>query len=293
MLNRPSDSHDIYADFANRISQYVQEHLDDDIVIDDLAVMLGVSKFHLNRLFKATTGFQIGEFIQRRRLQKAYALLGTGKYSVIDASVAVNYDSHSSFSRAFLKAFGCKPSEVKIGSACVWRTPQVLKHQCARDELLQPEIIDLPEQRLRGLYGTGFKDQSFNALGTSLFQEIHARLAKDNAAPAAMSRVGVSLESPWHGDQNACRFFAGLNRADLGLSLEDYLWTAGTWARFRHTGPHQLIWQAISRIYAGWVIPSGVRLRDDAVVQVYLTNPSTTPEAAQCTDLYFPIQASA
>ena len=290
ILQMPNQRRNIYEDFANRISDQVQAHLDSDIVIDDLAAMVGVSKYHLNRLFKATTDFQIGEFIQRRRLQHAYALLAAGSHSVIDAGVAVNDDSHSSFSRAFLKAFGCKPSEVRIGSACIWRTPDVLKRECSREELLQPELVDLPEQRLCGLYGTGFKDQSFHALGTSLFQKIGERLARAEQRVADVSRIGVSLESPWHGDQDACRFFAGLNRTDLGPGFEDYVWAAGSWARFRHTGPYRLIWQTISRVYAGWVIPEGVRLKDDAVVQVYLTNPATTPEADLCADLYFPVQ---
>lgn len=42
-------------------------------MIEVLAAMVGVSKYHLNRLFQATTGFQLGEFIQRRRLQHAYS----------------------------------------------------------------------------------------------------------------------------------------------------------------------------------------------------------------------------
>ena len=65
----------MYETLANQVSGYVQAHLGDSIVIDDLARHCGVSKYHLNRLFYATTGFQLGEFIQRRRLQAAYALL--------------------------------------------------------------------------------------------------------------------------------------------------------------------------------------------------------------------------
>ncbi|RYE73161.1 MAG: AraC family transcriptional regulator [Oxalobacteraceae bacterium] len=286
----PNHRCNIYEDFANRISSHVQAHLDRDIVIDDLASTVGVSKYHLNRLFKATTGFQIGEFIQRRRLQHAHALLASGDYSVIDASLAVNYDSHSSFSRAFLKAFGCRPNQVRLGSACVWRTPDVLKRACTREAQLQPVLVDLPEQRLRGLYGSGFKDQSFHAVGTSLFDKIGKRLARTDQPVAAASRIGVSLESPWQTDQDTCRFFAGLNRADLELGFDDYLWAAGSWARFRHTGPYRLIWQTISRVYAGWVIPEGICLKDDAVVQVYLTNPATTRERDLCADLYFPVQ---
>ena len=74
----PNNSKNLYEAFANHISEYVQAHLDQEIVIEDLAAMVGVSKYHLNRLFQGTTGFQLGEFIQRRRLQHAYSLLSAG-----------------------------------------------------------------------------------------------------------------------------------------------------------------------------------------------------------------------
>ena len=50
------------------------------------------------------------------------------------------------------------------------------------------------------------------------------------------------------------------------------------------------MWQTISRIYAGWVIPENVVLKDAAIVQVYLNNPNNTAETDLKTALYFPLQ---
>ena len=281
----------LYEAFANHISEYVQTHLDQEIVIDDLSQRIGISKYHLNRLFQATTGFQLGEFIQRRRLQKAYSLLSAGECSVIDASLAVGYESHSAFSRAFLKAFHCKPSEVKPGTECIWKTPNTLKNISKRDIGLQPEILELPTVKCHGFYGTGFKDSSFKSLAESLFFALEKKLQIINYHDYFSSSVGVALESPWQGDQTSSRFFAGVLDEDIPaeLELDEYLWQEGKWAKFRYTGPHSAMWQGISRIYAGWVIPEGIALKDDAIVQVYLNNPSTTPESLLITELYFPL----
>lgn len=82
----------------------------------------------------------------------------------------------------------------------------------------------------------------------------------------------------------------GMDLPELkGKSFEEYTWCGGGWAKFQHGGPHNLIWQTISRIYAGWVIPRNVQLQNNAIVQVYLDNPSTTPEAALRTNLFFPL----
>jgi len=289
MQDNPKNTYEV---FANQISEYVQAHLDQNIVIEDLADMVGVSKYHLNRLFQATTGFQLGEFIQRRRLQKAYALLATGEYSVTDASVAAGYESHSAFSRAFLKAFGCKPSEVKLGAECVWKTANTLKNISKRDKDLQPDILTLPERTFYGLYGAGFKDNSFISLSEPLFGELGKRLAQANPGEFLSAPIGVSLESPWQGDQAASRFFAGVDaqRVSKNLALDKFTWAKGEWAKFLHQGAYDLMWQTISRIYAGWVIPEGIRLKDDAIVQVYLNNPKTTPATELVTELYFPLQ---
>ena len=290
MTNKTNTNKNTYHQLSDRISDYVQRHLDEVISIDALADCVQVSKFHLNRIFQLTTGFQLGEFIQRRRLQKAYALLAAGDCSVIDASLAVGYESHSSFSRAFLKAFGCKPNEVKLGSVCEWITHNTLKNICELDSELQPEIIQLPEKILYGIYGTGFQNNSFQGLSQQLLKEFFSRLVESGIDYKKQVVIGVSLDSPWQIEQEECRFFLGMELDEsAGKIFEEFSWSEGPWAKFQHLGPYSLIWQTVSRIYAGWVIPLGIQLRNDAIVQVYCNNPSTTPESDLLTELYFPL----
>jgi AraC family transcriptional regulator len=275
-----------YQDFATYISHYVQDNLHHELVIDELAIRVGISRFHLNRLFQAITGFQIGEFIQRRRLQQAHALLAAGE-KVIDVCLAVGYESHSSFARAFHKAFGCTPSSIKDGDGS-WQTPNTLKNLCRRDMALQPEWFVLPEQTFYGHYGAGFEDHSF----VRLAGELVARLPRSMEQPTlAASLIGVALESPWEGAPEQSRFFMGLAEQDVpdNRKMEAYLRAGGRWARFYHRGNYELMWQTISRIYAGWVIPEGVALRDHHIVQHYLNDPRATPEQDLLTELYFPV----
>lgn len=288
-----NNSKNIYENFANQISEYVHNHLDQEIVIDDLSAIVGISKYHLNRLFQAVTGFQLGEFIQRRRLQQAHSLLASGDYSIIQISLAVGYESHSAFSRAFLKAFNCKPSDVKLGTESVWKTPVNLKNTYKCDTLLQPELVELCNQTYRGVYGAGFKDNSFIELAESLLSGLFKRLECAGINEFPSTPIGVSLESPWQGDQTESRFFIGIHNQNLpdNIELDDYMWPQGTWARFQHKGPYNLLWQTISRIYAGWVIPEGIELKDDAIVQIYFDNPKTTSATDLRTDLYFPIKS--
>lgn len=283
-----------YERLANEISEYVQAHLEREIKIDDLANQFGVSKYHLNRLFQATTGFQLGEFIQRRRLQQAHTLLSSGTCSVIDVSLSVGYESHSAFSRAFVKAFGCTPNDVKLGEAARWKTPNTLKNINKRDANLEPEWIDQADQIIcRGLYGTGFENHSYQALAESLLIELAERFLQAQVTQIPQRIIGVSLDSPWQGEQTQSHFFMGFNAVNIPqhIVLEEYIWTAGIWARFRHVGAYSSMWQTISRIYADWVIPEGIELRDDEIVQIYVNNPKQTPAEQLITELYFPVKS--
>lgn len=279
-----------YQDFANYISDYVQNNLQRDLVIDELAARVGISRFHLNRLFQATTGFQLGEFIQRRRLQQAHTLLAAGD-SVLEVCLAVGYESHSSFSRAFNKAFGYTPSSVRAGDSLPWHTPNTLKNLSRRDATLQPEWLGLPAQLFYGHYGAGFEERSFVKLAGELLArlQLSVRHLAVSAFPASI--VGVALESPWDGAPEQSRFFLGVTAQELPATGDMQLyWRAeGKWARFYHRGDHALMWQTISRIYAGWVIPEGLALRDHHIVQHYLNDPRSTASQELLTALYFPI----
>ena len=64
-----------HANTINQIAQYVYDNIEENITLDSLSQTFFVSKYHLNRLFFAQIGMNIGEFIQRRRMELAYQLI--------------------------------------------------------------------------------------------------------------------------------------------------------------------------------------------------------------------------
>jgi AraC-like DNA-binding protein len=71
---------------------------------------VGVSERTLRRRFPAVLGMTWREYVQHARLLRAMALLGDGDSSVVDAAVAVGFDSASAFARAFHQRMGESPS---------------------------------------------------------------------------------------------------------------------------------------------------------------------------------------
>lgn len=87
----------------------VAAHLERPWELADVAFFLNVSARTISRRFHMETGMSFGEWLRRFRILKSMELLASG-YSVMDAAVAVGYDSHSSFSTMFKKRIGISPN---------------------------------------------------------------------------------------------------------------------------------------------------------------------------------------
>jgi len=90
---------------VSQVGQYIYDHSDQAISLGQLAGYRGVSKYHFNRIFFAATGYPLGEFIQRHKLEKAIHLIKQGNHNILDVILSIGYDSASSFSLAFKKNF--------------------------------------------------------------------------------------------------------------------------------------------------------------------------------------------
>ena len=97
---------------ANDIMYYIYTHIETNIDIEELSIDLGISKFHMHRIFKEAFGKNIYESIKSIRLQKASNLLLTNKYSTISNIVnQCGYSSQSSFIKIFKDRFEMTPKE--------------------------------------------------------------------------------------------------------------------------------------------------------------------------------------
>ena len=92
---------------------YMEEHLNDNIAIEDVANHVHMSSFYLQKGFKLMTGYSLGEYIRNRRLYLAALDLVAGKEKVINIAYRYGYDTPESFSKAFSRFHGVSPMQVK------------------------------------------------------------------------------------------------------------------------------------------------------------------------------------
>lgn len=81
--------------------------------IAELSRLIGLNDFKLKKSFKELFGFPVYKYLQNERLIKAHDLLSSKEVTIQEAAWSVGYESLSSFSNAFIKKYGFRPSEVK------------------------------------------------------------------------------------------------------------------------------------------------------------------------------------
>ena len=81
--------------------------------LNELSKLIGLNSYKLKKNFKELFGVPVFKYLQNERLSKAYDLLREKDISIQEAAWKVGYESVSSFSNAFIKKFGFRPSEIK------------------------------------------------------------------------------------------------------------------------------------------------------------------------------------
>ena len=90
---------------------YINEKFAEDITLDDISKNTFVSKHHLCRIFKQTTGYTVGEYINHKRLMQVNQLCKSRGISLREACDMSGFPNYSTFYRVYKKENGISPRE--------------------------------------------------------------------------------------------------------------------------------------------------------------------------------------
>lgn len=105
-----------YISRINRIIDYIESNLDQDLSLETLAEIANFSRFHFHRIFRAMMNETLNQFIQRLRLERAAAwLVDNPKKSITEVALDCGFSGSATFARAFKDAFQMSASEWRSG----------------------------------------------------------------------------------------------------------------------------------------------------------------------------------
>jgi len=97
----------------NQAKDILLNNLDNPPSLNEISKQIGLNAFKLKRDFKQFFGVPVFKYLQNERLTLAHKMIRNEDATVQEAAWHVGYDSLSSFSNAFDKKFGYRPSQIK------------------------------------------------------------------------------------------------------------------------------------------------------------------------------------
>ena len=92
------------------ILKYVHDNIKKPLLAGNVAQEFGYSKWYFCERFKNLTGKTFVEYVRHYRIQLAALDILKGT-KILDIAISYGYDSISGFNKAFLKEYGCSPTE--------------------------------------------------------------------------------------------------------------------------------------------------------------------------------------
>lgn len=297
-----------------RILLHIEEHLDDDLDVDSLSRLCGLSKYHFHRQFCRATGLNVYRYIQLKRLKRAsYRLAFRPASSLLSIALDCGYEGPEAFGRAFKKCLGQSPSQFRKKPQ--WQSWQRVlaplseirglmkskdnfpnqsnqSNQSIRDGEWQKQVrlVDFPETSVAVLSHRGP-----GMLGETIRRFISWRrennLGPKNSATFNVFYSDPQVERPEDFRLDLC---AGLGESQSVAANAQGV-VAGTiaggrCAALRYVGSDDLLASAFHYLYTVWLPQSGEMARPDPPFCQRLSVFPDTPENQAVVELFLPLR---
>lgn len=255
---------------------YIENHLNQNINLSDVAKETGYSYYHMTRLFTSILGESAGHYINRRRLYNASKKLLHSDQRIIDIALESGFESPEAFSRAFKAVFGSSPSDYQkagldlVTNAKAGLTPDDVNH-IANNITHSPDIRILPETKITGLRGiTSLSDNRLPQLWEQ-FQSL-----KKNLSPATTPGYSIceTLQATYTQDGDVIySVIVGIPALANTLPplppLVEKTIPPGKYAIFTHQGSLTNLNKTYQYIYGTWLPTSKEELDNREDFEIY------------------------
>lgn len=95
-----------------RVIDYIEAHLDQDLSLAELAAVTGYSVSHFKPLFRAAAGLPAHRFVMQRRVERAHRYLAEGGMSMTEVALACGFAHPSHLARCLRRSLGLSPAQI-------------------------------------------------------------------------------------------------------------------------------------------------------------------------------------
>jgi AraC family transcriptional regulator len=285
-------------DYYERIIRtlvYIQQNLDADLDLEQLAAIANFSRFHFHRVFHGLVGESLQQHIRRLRLERAAKQLKVGSEPVIQIALQAGFETHEAFTRAFKAMFETSPSDYRVAHK---PAPESLSgthfddvkgfHPPDYGDPLQVEVKEIPPMRVVFLRHVG----PYSEVGAT-WSRLMSWAGPRGLLGPNMKTFGIVHDDPAVTAADKIRYDACVvvsrpvqPEGEFGV-LE---LPGGRYAVATHRGPYEKLSETYQRIYGAWLPKSGYELGDTPAFEQYLNSPQSAKPEDLVTLIHVPIK---
>lgn len=316
---------DEYIHRINRVIDYIEAHIGEDLPLAELAQVAEFSPFHFHRIFRAMVGETLSQFMQRIRIEKAATkIINNPKEPITQIAMECGFSGSAVFARAFRDAFGMSASEWRSGGHRTYRnagkmdskhdqTPSNLgkdattfsfyidsttgnhiwRTKVKHNSLIQVEVKDMPDLHVAYVRHTGpYKGDS------QLFDRLIGKLMMW-AGPRGLLRfpetqlLSVYHDDPEITDETKLRVSMCITvPEDTAVDGEIGKMTVpgGKFVLARFELADDEYEEAWNTVFGSWLPQSGYQPDDRLCYELYRNNPEEHPEKKCIVDICIPVK---
>ncbi|MBN1422920.1 AraC family transcriptional regulator [Candidatus Fermentibacteria bacterium] len=315
-----------YRSRINRVIDFIEFHLEEELSLHSLADVACFSPFHFHRIFGAMTGETLNQFIQRLRIERAAnQLMNNPTKSITAIAFDCGFSGSAAFSRAFRQRFEMSPSR--------WRSGGHLEHRKMgkedrktgnangkerkdfeeRDSYLvvdnfnhtwrvtmsetksvNVEVKEMPEFTVAYVRHVGPY-----AGDSALFERLFTRLFQWAGARDLLGRPDMRAMSVYHDDPEVTP--EDKLRVSVCITVPPDTAVDGEIGRMTIPGGKFAVGhfvlsgsseygEAWNALMGGWLPESGYQPDDRLCYELYLNDPSHDPEGKHIVDICMPVK---
>ena len=285
-----------YRSRINRVMDHIQVHLDETLILEDLAGVACFSPYHFHRIFSALAGETLGDHIRRVRLERAAGMLGGNPYHpVTEIALSCGFSSSAAFARAFKAHFGMSASAWRKGGSKTSKTVSKISkqerkkrkagfpsgeynilvspstNQTKRRKAMKVEIKELPSFHVAYMRHIG----PYGPAVSRLWEKFNRWAEARDLQPKGAVSVGISHDDPSVTPPDKCRYDACVVvplkfKAEPGITLTDL--PGGKYAVTRFKGTDRDIGKAWNDLFRTWLPTSGYQPDDRHCFELYVSS---------------------
>jgi AraC family transcriptional regulator len=97
----------------NQVIDYINEHLDQDLSLNEMAAMVQMSPTYFASLFKQSTGLPPHQYVVHQRINRAKKMLLNSNLSIAEIATQLGFCDQSHLTRHMRRLLGVCPRQLR------------------------------------------------------------------------------------------------------------------------------------------------------------------------------------